>query len=105
MSHLNTRRLSNINNEIHVPEILTRLEDEVITDEKWEIKVFHVWTVPVDGRVLYNFLLFQKGGLVYKSSVRCVFSKCGDSDVLFLNKVRGDTQTGSYVVVTLYTKT
>ena len=55
----------------------------------------------MDGRVLYNFLLFQKGGLVYKSSVRCVFSKCGDSDVLFLNKVRGDTQTGSYVVVTL----
>lgn len=49
----------------------------------------------MDGKVLYNFLLFQKGGLVYKSSVRCVFSKCGDSDVLFLNKVRGGTQTGS----------
>ena len=61
----------------------------------------------MDGKVLYNFLLFQKGGLVYKSSVRCVFSKCGDSDVLFLNKVRKERwhTDGIIVVVTLYTQT
>ena len=68
-------------------EILTRLEDEVITDEKWEIKIYHVWTVPKAGKVGYSLLYFQKGGLVYKSSVNCVFGKCGDSDVTFLSKV------------------
>lgn len=68
-------------------EILTRLEDEVINDEKWEVKIFHVWTVPTAGKVQYNMLLFQKGGIVYKSSVRCIFSKVGDNDILYLNKV------------------
>ena len=66
-------------------EILTRLEDAVISDEKWELKIYHVWTVPSAGRVKYNILLFQKGGIVYRSSVVCVLSKCGDSDVLFLS--------------------
>ena len=68
-------------------EILTRLEDEVINDEKWEIKIYSVWTVPKDGNVQYNLLLFQKGGIVYKSTVNCLFSKCGDSEITFLNKV------------------
>ena len=68
-------------------EILTRLEDEVVLDEKWETKMFHVWTVPKNGKVQYSLLLFYKGGLVYKSTVKCVFSKCGDSDVIFLNRV------------------
>ena len=66
-------------------EILTRLEDEVINDEKWEVKIYQVWTVPVAGRVKYNILLFQKGGIVYRANVVCVLSKCGDSDVLFLS--------------------
>ena len=35
-------------------------------------------------------LLFYKGGVVYKSTVKCVFSKCGDSNVIFLNKVLKD---------------
>ena len=68
-------------------EILTRLEDEVVLDKKWETKMFHIWTVPKNGKVQYSLLLFYKGGLVYKSTVKCVFSKCGDSDVIFLNKV------------------
>ena len=45
-------------------EILTRLEDEVISDEKWELKIFQVWTVPVDGRVKYNILVFQVVGVM-----------------------------------------
>ena len=82
-------------------EILTRLEDEVISDEKWELKIFQVWTVPVEGRVKYNILLFQKvhkyfykiilnvilkGGIVYRASLVCVLSKCGDSHILYLNQ-------------------
>ena len=67
-------------------EILTRLEDEVISDEKWELKLFHVWTVPREGKVQYNFLVFYKGGVVYKSSVNVVFSKVGDSNIILLNK-------------------
>ena len=69
-------------------EILTILEDEVVNDEKWELKLFHIWTVPQGGKVKYNFLLFQKGGIVYKSSVNCIFSKCGDSDLIYLKKVK-----------------
>ena len=32
----------------------------MISDEKWELKIFQVWTVPVEGRVKYNILVFQK---------------------------------------------
>ena len=67
-------------------EILTRLEDAVISDEKWEVKMFQVWTVPVEGRVKYNILIFQKGGTVYRASLVCVLSKCGDSHILYLNQ-------------------
>ena len=67
-------------------EILTRLEDAVISDEKWEVKIFQVWTVPVEGRVKYSLLLFQKGGIVYRASLACVLSKCGDSHILYLNQ-------------------
>ena len=59
----------------------------MVLDKKWETKIFHIWTVPKNGKVQYSLLLFYKGGLVYKSTVKCVFSKCGDSDVIFLNKV------------------
>ena len=58
----------------------------MISDEKWEVKIFQVWTVPVEGRVKYSLLLFQKGGIVYRASLGCVLSKCGDSHILYLNQ-------------------
>ena len=73
----------------------------MISDEKWELKIFQVWTVPVEGRVKYNILVFQKvykysykiilnfilkGGIVYRASLVCVLSKCGDSHILYLNQ-------------------
>ena len=36
----------------------------MISDEKWELKIFQVWTVPVDGRVKYNILVFQVVGVM-----------------------------------------
>ena len=38
------------------------------------------------GRVKYNILVFQKGGTVYRASLVCVLSKCGDSHILYLNQ-------------------
>ena len=43
--------------------------------------------MPKDGKVKYNLLIFQKGGIVYKSSVNVVFSKCGENNVIYLVKV------------------
>ena len=58
----------------------------MISDEKWELKIFQVWTVPVEGRVKYSILVFLKGGIVYRASLGCVLSQCGDSHVLYLNQ-------------------
>ena len=63
-------------------ELLTRLRDTIFADN-WEIQVFQVvffllqnienplqlWTVPEQGRFSYNFVVFAKGGIIYKFSL------------------------------------
>lgn len=59
-------------------EILTRLEDAVVKDGGWETQIHHIWTVPSKGRFQYHFVVFLKGGAVYKSSIKCLIGPCGE---------------------------
>jgi len=59
-------------------EILTRLQDAVAKDDSWEIQVHHIWTVPCKGKFQYHFVVFLKGGAIYKSSINCLVGNCGE---------------------------
>ena len=69
-------------------ELLTRLRDTIFADN-WEIQVFQVvffllqnienplqlWTVPEQGRFSYNFVVFAKGGIIYRFSLNLTAMK------------------------------